>query len=294
MNDRNHEFEKRLSILKSYLNKMPALSPTVNKVLKICQDMNSSPSDLSKIISMDPVLTGKILMLINSAYYGIPHEVTSLVRAIIMLGINTVKNLVLSTVVLNNLKSGKKQNALDMNKFWLHSLGVGVVSKLIAQNRAVEKKDIEEYFIAGLLHDIGKIPISNKLSDEYMIALELSNRNEQPLYLTEKEMLKINHAEMGQLIAKKWNLGGGIRDTIAWHHSFLSYKGPNKDILFTVTLANNQAKILKIGSSGNFFPDDVDKKVLQYLNIDDNDLETINEKVMEEIDKARIFLEVSR
>ncbi len=294
MNDRNSEFEKRLSLLKSYLNKMPALSPTVNKVLKTCRDMNASPGDLSKIISMDPVLTGKILMLINSAYYGIPHEVTSLVRAIIMLGINTVKNLVLSTVVLNNLKSGKKQNALDMNNFWLHSLGVGVVSKLIAKNRNVKERDIEEYFIAGLLHDIGKIPISSKLTDDYKLAMSLSDRNKQPLYLLEKEVLEIDHMEMGQLIAEKWNLGGGIRDTIAWHHSFQAYKESYKDILFTVALANHQVNILKIGSSGNPFPGDMDKEVLQHLNIGSKDLEEINEKVKEELDKAIIFLEISR
>ncbi len=289
----NSEFEKRLSLLNSYLDKMPALSPIVNKVLKTCRDMNASPSDLSKIISMDPVLTGKILMLINSAYYGIPHEVTTLVRAIIMLGINTVKNLVLSTVVLNNLKSGKRRNALDMDKFWHHSLGVGVVSKLIARKRNIGERDLEEYFIAGLLHDIGKIPISNKLSDDYMLAMSLSDRNKQSLYLTEKKVLKIDHTEMGRLIAEKWNLGGGIRDTIVWHHSLLSYKGSYKDTLFTVALANYQANILRIGSSGNFFPGDMDKEVLQYLNIGFEDLEEINEKVKEEIDKAMIFLEIS-
>lgn len=293
MNDRNQELETRILLLKAYLNKMPALSPTVDKVLKTCRDINTSPGDLSKIISMDPVLTGKILMLINSAYYGMPQKVTSLVRAIIMLGINTVKNLVLSTVVLNNLKSQKKQTALDMNKFWHHSLGVGVISKLIAKKRDIGDRDLEEYFIAGLLHDIGKIPMNNAF-EEYRIAVEESLEKEKPLNDMEKEILKIDHTQVGKLIMKKWSLGGGIGDTITRHHSVPSYTGDYKDILFTVALADYQANILKIGASGNAFPRDLDNDILHYLDVRYEDIEELNDTVNDEIDKAKIFLEISR
>lgn len=293
MNDGTHELENRLALLQEYLNKMPALSPTVNKVLKTCQDANTSPAELSKIISMDPVLTGKILMLINSAYYGIPQKVTSLVRAIIMLGLNTVKNLVLSTVVLHNLKSQKKQTALDMNAFWLHSLSVGVISKLIAKKRNIGKNDLEEYFIAGLLHDIGKIPMCSAL-EEYPATIEASQQDNKPLNLIEKELLKIDHAQIGKLIAKKWKLGDSISDTISWHHSVSSYEGEDKDLLLTVVLANNQANTMGIGFSGNAFPQDLSDDMLNRLNIHREDIEGINHIAKEEINNAKIFLEVSR
>ena len=152
------EKEQILTIIKAYISKMPSLPTTVSKILQICNDPKTSPSDLNQVISLDPVLMGKVMRLINSAYYSLPNQVTSLVRAIIMLGINTVKNLAISTAILGNL--GKKNNfqALNMNGFWRHSIGVGVTSKMIARYRKVDSTLLEGYFVAGLLHDLGKIP----------------------------------------------------------------------------------------------------------------------------------------
>jgi len=294
MNDENPELKKRLKRLQSYISKMPALTPTVDKVLKTCNDMNASPADISKVISMDPVLTGKILRLINSAYYGLPQKVTTLVRAIIMLGINTVKNLILSTAILSNLKSKKTNNALDMDGFWRHSLSVGVLSRLIAKKRNVGQHAVEEYFIAGLLHDIGKIPINNKIPDDYQRVIGASNKLRQPLFVAEKEVLKIDHTDMGRLITDKWKLGGGIRDTIIHHHALPSYKGEFQDILLTVALANYQANILKFGSSGNKFPEIIGLEVFNHLRINPEDLEDIEAKVEEELENARIFLNIAR
>lgn len=294
MNAENADLKKRLSRLQSYISKMPALTPTVDKVLKTCNDMNASPADISKVISMDPVLTGKILRLINSAYYNLPQKVTTLVRAIIMLGINTVKNLILSTAILSNLKGQKKNNALDMDGFWRHSLSVGVLSRLIAEKCNIGQQSIEEYFIAGLLHDIGKIPINNKIPDDYQRAIDASDQLRQPLYVAEKKILKIDHSDMGKLITEKWNLGGGIRDTIIFHHSLSAYEGTFQDILLTVALANYQANILKFGSSGNLYPEIMSLEVFNHLRINPEDLEDIETKVEDELEKARIFLNIAR
>lgn len=101
------EPERRLSLLRSHIDKMPPLSPTVSKVLALCNNRDTSPVELNKVVSIDPVLTGNVLRLINSAYYGMSQKITSVVRAITMLGINTVRNLLLSTAVLSTL--GKKR-----------------------------------------------------------------------------------------------------------------------------------------------------------------------------------------
>src|SRR5512133_808381 len=89
--------------VRDYINGMPSLPTTVTKVLEICNNPRTSPSDLNHVISLDPVLMGRVLKLINSAYYGLGTQVTSLVRAIIMLGVNTVKNLALSTAIVGRL-----------------------------------------------------------------------------------------------------------------------------------------------------------------------------------------------
>src|SRR6056297_4138809 len=97
------EREQNLQKVALYIQRMPSLPTSVAKVMELSNDPNVSPADLNQVISLDPVLMGKVMKLINSAYYGLQQRITSLVRAIIMLGINTVKNLALSTAILSNL-----------------------------------------------------------------------------------------------------------------------------------------------------------------------------------------------
>ena len=177
--------------IEAYIQKMPSLPTTVAKVLDVCNNPKTSPGDLNQVISLDPVLVGRVLKLINSAYYGLGQQVTSLVRAIIMLGINTVKNLALSTAVLRNLTSKKDFQALDMEGFWRHSLCVGVAAKVLARKRNVDSKLLDEYFTAGLLHDIGKIAIHAVLSHEYVQAIADSDRRQISLHLAEANALGI-------------------------------------------------------------------------------------------------------
>ena len=129
------EKDRILAVIQGYISRMPSLPITVSKILQICNDPRTSPVDLNQVISLDPVLMGRVMKLINSAYYSLPNQITSLVRAIIMLGINTVKNLALSTAVLGNLTGKGNFQALNIDGFWRHSLCVGVTAKLIAVKR---------------------------------------------------------------------------------------------------------------------------------------------------------------
>jgi HD-like signal output (HDOD) protein len=118
--------------IEEYIKNMPSLPTTVDKVMEICNNPQTSPADLNHVISLDPVLVGRVLKLINSAYYSLSQPVANLVRAIIMLGMNTVKNLALSSAVLGNLSVNKVPAGLNMDGFWRHSLCVGVAAKFIA------------------------------------------------------------------------------------------------------------------------------------------------------------------
>src|SRR5512141_2284514 len=121
--------------VRDYVVGMPSLPTTVSKVLEVCNNPKTSPIDLDRVIQLDPVLMGRVLKLINSAYYGLGTQVTSLARAIIMLGINTVKNLALSTAVIDRFGDKSAFQALNMDGFWRHSLCVGVTAKHLAKAR---------------------------------------------------------------------------------------------------------------------------------------------------------------
>jgi HD-like signal output (HDOD) protein len=287
------EKERLLAIIQTYITRMPSLPITVSKILQICNDPKTSPADLNQVISVDPVLMGRVMKLINSAYYSLPNQITSLVRAIIMLGINTVKNLALSTAVLGNLSAKKNFQALNIDGFWRHSLCVGVTAKLLATKRRKDVKQLEEYFVAGLLHDIGKIPLNNKLSTEYVEALTEADRDQLPLFITEEKATGVNHSEVGRLIIKNWNLGPVIEDVVFYHHFLDLYTGTNRDVVLTVAAANYFANANQIGFSGDRYPQTLSQDKFAELGITWEDLESLEESVNKEIEKAKIFLTVS-
>ncbi len=265
----------------------------MTKILEISNDPKASPADLNKVISLDPVLMGKVLKLINSAYYGLNQEITSLARAIIMLGINTVKNLALSTAVLGSFGNPKHFQALNMEGFWRHSLCVGVTAKLVAKYRKIPPKHLEEYFIAGVLHDIGKIPLNNKFEEEYVQAMGKSDIDHSPLYQAEKAVMDYNHMEAGHLVLKSWRIGDDIMDTVLYHHTPSAYGGKHIDLVYTIAAANYYANITEIGFSGDRYPEKVSTEVFDYLNISLDFLDDIEDQVQQAIEKAQVFLNVA-
>jgi len=284
------DFDKKL---RDHIKNMPSLPTSVTKVLEICNNPNTSPADLNHVISLDPVLVGRVLKLINSAYYGLGQPVTSLARAIIMLGINTVKNLALSTAVMGRLPSKNKSPGLNMEGFWRHSLCVGVSAKLLAKKRGVDMKLTEEYFTAGLLHDIGKIPLNAMLANEYMLTVSASDKERIPLYRAEDNTLGLNHCASGAMINTAWNLGGAVGDAITLHHNCNEYSGNHKDVLYSIVVANWFVSHSGIGFSGDRHPEKPEDHIWKDLDISVDIFEEIENIAAAEIGKAEIFLKIN-
>ena len=285
--------EKRLKRVQHYIDRMPSLSTTVTKVLEICNNPATSPNDLNRVISLDPVLTGRVLKLINSAYYSLPNQITSLTRAIIMLGLNTVKDLALSTAVLESVGGKDSFHALDMDNFWTHSIGVGVTAKSLAAIKGVPVREREAYFVAGLLHDLGKIPLNNCFSEEYRQVLESAKSRQDTLHQTEHRMFEIDHCLVGGMIAEKWRLSEAMGDSLCHHHHPEAAKNENRPLISIVALANNHANIFEIGSSGDAFPDVLmTTHLLEQVGVTESTLSDLRESVLDAIEKAKIFLQV--
>lgn len=283
------QHKTELENLRLVVDKMPSLSTTVSKVLEICSRADTSPNDLNKVISLDPVLTGQVLKLINSAYYSLMNKVTSLTRAIIMLGLNTVKNLALSTAVIRTVGQVKKSKALPIKKFWAHSIAVGVMAKLLATERGLSLAEREEYFVAGLLHDLGKIPFGDEYSDVLVQAAE----EKKPLIEVEKQCLKINHEEIGAMIAAKWKLNDVISSAICHHHAPELADPTCRTLVATVALADFYVCLFDIGFAGNRYPDvDQLNGLLDLCGLQWSDMVRLSADVDAEIKRAEIFLQV--
>jgi HD-like signal output (HDOD) protein len=275
--------------IEKFIQKMPSLSTTVGKVLEICSRTDASPNELNKVVSLDPVLTGQVLKLINSAYYSLMNKVTSLTRAITMLGMNTVKNMALSTAIIQSVAGSNKSKALPTSRFWVHSIGVGVSAKLLAIARGVAIQEREEFFIAGLLHDLGKVPFG----DEYIHVLSSAGKEQRPLVEVERELLGIDHQEVGALIAAKWKLSEAMTSCISGHHDIEMAGEEHRLLVAIVALANMYVNIHDIGYAGDSFPEHADaEKLLSLAGLDWSDFASIGATVEEEIQKAQIFLQV--
>lgn len=281
--------EARLRTIRNFVKKMPSLSTTVSKVLEICSRPDTAPNDLNRVISLDPVLTGQVLKLINSAYYSLVNKVTSLTRAIIMLGLNTVKNLALSTAIIRSVGQTKKSKALPIKKFWAHSIGVGVMAKLLATELNVPMGEREEFFVAGLLHDLGKIPFG----DEYSDVLKLTTQRMQSLVTVEKDVLEIDHQEVGALIAEKWKLNEAITETISYHHSPELASPEHQQLVAVISLADSYVCLFDIGYAGNRYPDEEQlRQCFEMTGLSWKTISGLSEIIEEEIHKAEVFLQV--
>ena len=285
MDRRTNKLEK----IRLFVDKMPSLSTTVSKVLEICSRPDTVPNDLNRVIALDPVLAGQVLKLINSAYYSLMNKVTSLTRAIIMLGLNTVKNLALSTAIIRSVSQAKKSRALPIRAFWAHSIAVGVMAKLLAAGRGLSLAEREEYFVAGLLHDLGKIPIG----DEYTEVLARVETAQEPLVTVEQQVLGLDHEEVGAMIATKWKLNAVLTDAICHHHAPELAAAAHRDLVATVALADFYVCLFDIGDAGNHYPDPSRlESLLAQCQLAWDDLVDLAASVEAEIRKAEIFLQI--
>jgi putative nucleotidyltransferase with HDIG domain len=250
----------------AYIKDMPSLPATRPKVLELCNNPGASPADLKQVISLDPVLVGRTLQLVHAAYGGM--EGPSIVRAIIMLGINTVKNLVLSAAVAENF-AAEKLRGFDYEGYWRHSLRVALAARLIAQKQGIDPGLLEERFAAGLLHDIGKLPLGAALPGE------------SP---------GLDHSEAGELMVREWGIGGALADAVIHHHNYREYAGKHKDLLYSIVAADYFASLRETDSSGGPCLQKPEKTVWKTLGISWKDVENFGPAVDAAIKKAQIFL----
>lgn len=295
MNDDLLTKEQRFTRIHNFIDRIPSLSTTVTKVLEVCNRPDTSPKDLNQVISLDPVLTGQVLKLINSAYYSLPNRITSLTRAIIMLGLNTVKNLALSTAILGTMKKAGPFQSLSMDLFWTHSICVGVTAKALAAKRNASGLLREESFVAGLLHDLGKIVLNNCFPGQYEQVLQTTRAGQGPLHEAETRAFGFNHGLAGRMVADKWQLNESLIEALCCHHEPELTAEENRELVSIVALANAYANIYDFGSAGDPYQEySRIENILEMLDIKWKDLAFLNETVQEEIEKARVFLQVAK
>lgn len=284
------------------VDEMPAISPVVGKLEHLNREMNPSPKELVKVIMLDPVLTGKVIRLVNSSFYGLDRPVRSLAHAVVLLGMNTVKNLAVSTAVLGAVMQKEEKNAFDYLEFWRHCLGTAVACRLSAGRAGAPRRELETYFVAGLLHDIGKILLGRIAPRVYRAAVEEGRREEVSLVFAEAAHFGHTHTEAGGALARKWKLDAALTEAVERHHDVFSaplvgeVESRTSVVrpVNTVRVADDLCRRRGIGASGNFVFDEAAEETAARLGLGDDDLAAVAARLPEELEKAAEFLQVAR
>ena len=265
---------------------MPAFPKSVQRVLELTRDVNSTPKDLVEVIDKDPVLTVKILKVVNSAYYSLPKQITSVGHAVVYLGFNTIKNLALSIAAIGMLPK-TNEAGFDGQQYLLHSLATAAIAKQLALK--VDDADPMDCFIAGLLHYFGKVVLAQFMPREFRSALEVSQQQGSSLHLALRATLGVDHAVVGAMLVEKWRFAPHLVETIRYQY------GPelaDSDMIACVFGANQISKKLNFGFAGNLlveeFPAAVGKRlggVLEEVIVSLGDLNPLFEE-------AKIFSKI--
>jgi putative nucleotidyltransferase with HDIG domain len=212
--DKNLMME-RAEILVGAIDDLPTIPVVATQVLSLLDNPDVSIEEIADLMLSDQVMTARVMKLINSPVYRPAQEVTSLKRALVFLGLRHVRELALTTSVINAFDGNS--GALELTAFWEHSFGVGMVSKIIAQKAGY--KDLEKAYIAGIIHDLGEVFLSNFLREPFAEVLEHVKNHPVKLVDAEAEMLGTTHCEIGLCMARKWNFPEAYCEVIACHHS---------------------------------------------------------------------------
>jgi putative nucleotidyltransferase with HDIG domain len=229
-----------------------------------------------------------LLKVANSAYYGFSNEVSSVHHAITVLGFDEVKRLSVGIAVFNFLKGTNNVTSSMLDEFWKHSVGCSLAAQIICKKMG--KLNLEMVSTASLLHDIGKLILSNYFPEEYRIILERVERDEVSIVDVENDSLGFSHADVGGWLSRKWNFPPSLNLPIAYHHQVEEVDQEYILQVSIVHLADILCKKAKIGNSWDKGTPCFQKTAKEALHIDEEGIDSIIKELQSEEEKVQAFL----
>src|SRR5688572_16868427 len=308
--------EKRVELILQQLEELPTLPAVAVKVLELTGSDDSSAKDVVAVIQNDPPLTARILQLVHRADVGVRGEVTSVARAVMLLGFEAVRSAVLAVSVFDTFTKAKDSphSGFDRDEFWKHSVAVACCAALLAQNsgagappassssnqqdergrgahatqtQATQKVDASEAFVCGLLHDVGKIALDAVLPKSFAKVVEAADLLRGNIADVERQVIGLDHMVVGKRLAEKWQLPAMIRDCI-WLHGQIPSALPanvrNPRIVNLVTLADLLVREQHLGYSGNYVFAPSRQSLIDAVGVTPDAVQSIMQQLVEYIE----------
>ncbi|MEO7425365.1 MAG: HDOD domain-containing protein [Fibrobacteria bacterium] len=281
---------KRVKRITDSLISLPTLPTVIAKMLELVDNPKTSASSLSNLIMRDQVLTAKILKMANSSFYAFPRQIATVKLALVVLGFENVKEMALSLSVFNSFK-GENNKHFDTSLFWQHSVSVGACTRMLARETCYRLAG--EAFVAGLLHDIGKVVLNQYLPQEFAQIQTLIFEGGRACDDAELEVLGVTHAEVGAWLAERWNLPVILVEAIRYHQH-PDQCPRNAELPLLVYLGDYLSVKCNLGKSGSKGVETLPAAILEMANktlsLTPESLESFRGGLFAEYDKASSFM----
>ncbi len=257
-----------------------------NRLVEVINHPRAGSADIARVIGEDQGLTGRLLKVVNSAFYSFPRPVETVVAAVTVVGTSQIRDLALATSVMS-LFDGVPKDLVDLESFWYHSLACGIMARTIAAQRGED--NIERFFVSGLLHDIGHLVIYMRAGAKGFEAIEMARSTGRPLCECEREVLSCDHAHVGHALLAQWNFPGAFQEAVAYHHH------PRLASLFPVEVAATHvaeiaAHALRWGRSGGETVPPFDAAAWDVLDFEPDAIPRVVEETERQLQAAVHFM----
>ncbi len=207
--------EKAQHLIGGIVN-LPTIPAITTRVAGLLDNPDVELAEVAELILTDQVMATRVIKIVNSPLFKPMHEINSVKRALIYLGLHRIREIALTVSIIKAFEGGG-EGAFDIRTFWRHSFGVGIVSRIIAQR--IRYPEVEKAYICGIVHDIGEVFLSIYMKKEFQKVFDLIKGTSHSFYEAEALLLGTTHCEIGVCLAKKWNFPSEYAEVIACHHN---------------------------------------------------------------------------
>lgn len=243
------------------------------KIIETVEDPDACAEDLHKIIANDPALCARVLKVVNSAFYGLPGQIGSINRAIVLLGLNAVKNIAIAASLAKLFRGGKLCDSFNARDLWNHSTAVAAGVKLLTERLKVSMLD--ESFLAGLMHDIGIMVEMQAMQPKLIEVFDVMAEKNIPMVEAEEQVIGANHQDFGRALAEKWKFPASFSFVAGFHHDPMQLSHEQRALPCIVHVADILAARMKIGFTGTVSSLEIDPEVLDELQLTDSVIQQI-------------------
>ena len=275
--------------LKGMVKDIPTLPAIYQKLFDKLQDPDVSVPEIAEIITQDQALSAKILHLVNSALYGSGTKTMTISRAVVIRGFRAVRGSAMASGVFDYFKDETGSEGIDMIKFWEHSIAVACISKVIAEDRRLHHR--EEAFVAGLLHDIGKLIEKNYFSSDFDEICVTAEEEGLSWFEAEKKLFPIHHGTIGKTVFRSWKFSPNVVDAVQFHHR-PSASSSAPELTALIHVADFMAYEMGFGAPGANGPKECDSEALRLLGMTLDETMEYHERIREEMEHSLDILDL--